>query len=62
RWDYAALAGIWGGRGYRVQTKRELRQALFAAFGESSFALLDVRLDPGETSQVLKNYLKRIRG
>lgn len=62
RWDYAALAGIWGGRGYRVQTKRELKQALFAAFREPSFALLDVKLEAGETSQVLRDYLRRIRG
>jgi indolepyruvate decarboxylase len=62
RWDYARLADIWGGRGYLVKTKRELLQALFAAFRQRRFALLDVRLEPGETSQILKDYLKRIRG
>jgi len=61
-WNYAEMARLWGGKGFRVETKRQMRDALFEAKAQRSFALLDVRLAPGDTSAILKNYLKRIRG
>ncbi len=61
-WDYARLGEIWGGQGYRVETKAGLLHALFSAHASDTFAVLDVRLPEGETSSILQNYLKRIRG
>jgi len=61
-WDYAGLGRLWGGQGYRVESKAEMLQALFIAQASQDFAVLDVQLPLGETSSVLQNYLKRIRG
>lgn len=60
-WDFARLAETWGGTGYRAATKAEFWKALQAAFGQKKFTLIDAVLPLGETSRVLRNYLKRIR-
>ncbi len=60
-WDFARLAETWGGRGFTVRTKREMKAALLAAHGQDRFSVIDALLPLGETSQVLKNYIKRIR-
>lgn len=61
-WDFSRLAKIWGGFGIRVKTKRELWEGLNRCYQQKKFAVLDAVLPLGETSTVLQNYLKRIRG
>jgi indolepyruvate decarboxylase len=61
-WDFAKLAEIWGGVGISVRTKREMFDAVFASYREKKFVMIDAILPLGETSKVLRNYLKRIRG
>jgi indolepyruvate decarboxylase len=61
-WDFAKLAELWGGRGITVHSKKEMLQAMFKASREKKFVIIDAILPLGETSKVLQNYLKRIRG
>ncbi len=60
-WNYAKMAENWNGRGLTARTKREFLQALKLANDEKKFVIIDATLPEGETSQALRNYLKRIR-
>lgn len=60
-WDFARLAELWGGRGITVRTKREMLEAVESAAKEQSFVIIDALLPPGETSKVLRNYIRRVK-
>jgi indolepyruvate decarboxylase len=56
-WPFAALAGLWGGRGFDARTPRELREALAAASLEDRFTLIDVKLQRGDVSPILQGFV-----
>jgi indolepyruvate decarboxylase len=61
RWPFARLADLWGGRGFDAGTPGELRTALDAAFEESRFSLVDVRLEPGDISPILRGFVRAFK-
>ncbi len=54
--DYAQLAAVLGGRGFRVKTGRELREALRLARESDIFSILDVRISPDDVSPALRRF------
>ena len=64
--DYAQLAVVLGGRGFEVQTDRELREALQLARESNSFSILDVRISPDDVSPALQRlsalFAKKLKG
>jgi indolepyruvate decarboxylase len=60
-WPFAALAPLWGGRGFTVRTPREFREALAAAWAGDSFALIDVKLAPGDVSPILSGFVRAFK-
>ena len=63
---YAEIAKNLGGAGRRVQTRKELRDALAAAVAdESSFHVIEIMLERGELSRTLSRFvegIKKMRG
>ena len=57
-WPFAKLADLWGGRGIEVQTPGELRSALEEAVAERSFTLIEVRLERGDISPILRGFVE----
>jgi indolepyruvate decarboxylase len=60
-WPLAQLAEAWGGRGFTVRTPGEFRQALSAAWESDRFSLLDVSLEPGDLSPILRGFVQAFR-
>jgi thiamine pyrophosphate-dependent acetolactate synthase large subunit-like protein len=60
-WPFAALAGLWGGRGFTARTPREFREALAAAWAGDAFALIDVKLARGDVSPILKGFVRAFK-
>jgi len=60
-WPFAKLAELWGGKGYTASTRKEMLAALFQAYRQKAFAIIDARIPRGHTSQVLRSYLTKIR-
>ncbi len=60
-WPFAELARLWGGRGFDVRTPGELRAALATAFDESRFSLIDVALQPGDVSPILRGFVQAFK-
>jgi indolepyruvate decarboxylase len=60
-WPFAELARLWGGRGFDVRTPDELRSALAAAFDEPRFSLIDVALQPGDVSPILRGFVQAFK-
>jgi len=60
-WPFAKLADLWGGRGFDVRTPGELRAALDAAFDEPRFTLIDVVLEPGDISPILRGFVRAFK-
>jgi indolepyruvate decarboxylase len=56
-WPYAKLAEDWGGRGFRVDTVIDLREALAAAARIPSFVLIEARISPDDLSPVSRKYI-----
>jgi indolepyruvate decarboxylase len=56
-WPYAKLADDWGGRGFRVDTVIDLREALAAAARIPSFVLIEARISPDDLSPVSRKYI-----
>jgi indolepyruvate decarboxylase len=54
RCDYAQLATVLGGRGFRVETSAAFRQALQLARESDKFSILDVRMAPDDVSPALQ--------
>jgi indolepyruvate decarboxylase len=65
-WHYADMAASLGGEGVRVQTRRELRDALArAASRRGRFQLIDALIPPGVLSSTLQRFVdgvKRMKG
>lgn len=57
-WPFARLAELWGGRGIEVETPGQLRRALDEAVTETRFTLLEVRLEPGDISPILRGFVE----
>jgi indolepyruvate decarboxylase len=60
-WPFARLADLWGGRGFDAATPGELRTALDAAFDEPRFTLIDVRIEPGDISPILRGFVRAFK-
>ena len=54
--DYAKLAVVLGGRGFRVKTGQELREALVLARESDTFSILDVCISPDDVSPALQRF------
>ena len=57
-WPFARLAEIWGGRGFEIHTPGELREALNLAVMERQFALIEVKLQRGDISPILRGFVE----
>lgn len=60
-WPYAKLTELWGGRGFEVRTAREFRDALAAAWREERHTLIEVHLQKGDISPVLRRFVQAIK-
>jgi len=60
-WPFATLAELWGGRGYNVRTPREFRDALNGAWDLGAFALIDLALEPGDISPILRGFVRAFK-
>ena len=60
-WPFARLAELWGGRGFEVKTPGELRQALTEANDENGFSLLEVQLQRGDISPILRGFVEAFK-
>jgi indolepyruvate decarboxylase len=60
-WPFAALAECWGGRGFPVHTPRQLRDALAAAWRTDCFTLIDVALERGDVSPILRGFVQAFK-
>ena len=54
---FAKLAELWGGRGFNARTPREFRQALTAAWADGAFTVIEVALQPGDVSPILRGFV-----
>ncbi|HVN39008.1 MAG TPA: thiamine pyrophosphate-binding protein [Myxococcota bacterium] len=57
-WPYAELAQAWGGVGFQVESRAELREALRAANEVREFALIECRVPPTDISPVSRRYIR----
>ena len=60
-WPFAKLAELWGGRGVRAFTPRQLRDALTAAYGQQRFTLIEVGLRQGDVSPILRGFVQAFK-
>jgi indolepyruvate decarboxylase len=60
-WPFATLAELWGGRGFDARTPRQLRDALGAASREDRFTLIDVKLQQGDVSPILRGFVSAFK-
>jgi indolepyruvate decarboxylase len=61
-WHFADMAGPMGGTGFRVRTRRELRDALRqAAVVRGKFQLIEVMIPRGVLSDTLDRFVKGVR-
>ena len=60
-WPFAKLGELWGGRGFEVQTPRQLRDALAAAEKENRFSLIEVKLARGDLSPILRRFVREFK-
>jgi indolepyruvate decarboxylase len=60
-WPFAKLAELWGGRGFNARTPRELRDALYDAWEDGAFAVIDVALESGDISPILRGFVRAFK-
>jgi indolepyruvate decarboxylase len=60
-WPFAQLAELWGGRGFMVHTPGELRAALDEASTERQFAVIEIALEPGDISPILRGFVQAFK-
>jgi indolepyruvate decarboxylase len=60
-WPYASLAELWGGCGLPARTPRELRDALAAAWRHDQFTLIEVALERGDLSPILRGFVQAFK-
>ena len=57
-WPFADLATLWGGNGFTVRTPGEFRDALAAAWDGDRFSVIDVVLERGDVSPILRGFVQ----
>ncbi len=57
-WQYAQLARLWGGVGFRVETVAELRDALEEAAKSSSFVIIEAMTGSRDLSPITVKYIR----
>ncbi len=57
-WPFADLARLWGGRGEVARTPKEFREALAAAWADDRFSLIEVTLERGDISPILRGFVQ----
>ena len=60
-WPFAKLAELWGGRGLTARTPGEFRRALNDAWQTDCFSLIDVALQPGDLSPILRGFVQAFK-
>jgi indolepyruvate decarboxylase len=60
-WPFAKLAELWGGRGVDVRTPGEFRRALNDAWESDRFYLIDVALERGDLSPILRGFVQAFK-
>jgi indolepyruvate decarboxylase len=60
-WPFAKLADLWGGRGFEVTTPSQLSAAIAQALVLDCFALIEVRLKPGDISPILQRFTQAFK-
>ncbi|MFN3477252.1 MAG: thiamine pyrophosphate-dependent enzyme, partial [Candidatus Methylomirabilales bacterium] len=60
-WDYVGIAKALGGRGIRVETRGELREALKAAEGSPVFSLIEVVISSDDISPAWQRIAKEVK-
>jgi len=60
-WPFASLAELWGGTGLEARTPRQLRDALAAAWRNDCFTLIDVALERGDLSPILRGFVQAFK-
>jgi indolepyruvate decarboxylase len=60
-WPFAKMADLWGGRGFNARTPRQLRDALAVAWLDDRFTLIDVALQPGDVSPILRGFVQAFK-
>ena len=57
-WPFAQLADLWGGHGVQVKTPGQLRIALEEAVSCTTFTLIEVPLERGDLSPILRGFVE----
>jgi indolepyruvate decarboxylase len=57
-WPYAELAQAWGGVGFSVESRAELREALRAAHQVRDFVLIECHVPPNDLSPISRRYIR----
>jgi indolepyruvate decarboxylase len=60
-WPFAKLADLWGGRGVHAFTPRQLRDALHTAYDDRTFTLIEVGLQKGDVSPILRGFVEAFK-
>jgi indolepyruvate decarboxylase len=60
-WPFAKLAELWGGRGLNARTPAEFTQALSEAWESDRFAVIDVALERGDLSPILRGFVQAFK-
>ncbi len=60
-WPFTRLAEDWGGVGFRADTPRALWESLLKAHAEKRFSLIEVPLEKGDISPVLRRFSEALR-
>jgi indolepyruvate decarboxylase len=60
-WPFAKLAELWGGRGFSARTPGEFQHALAAAWQSDRFSLVDVALERGDLSPILRGFVQAFK-
>jgi thiamine pyrophosphate-dependent acetolactate synthase large subunit-like protein len=60
-WPFAKLAELWGGRGLSARTPGEFTRALHEAWQGDSFTVIDVVLDRGDLSPILRGFVQAFK-
>jgi indolepyruvate decarboxylase len=60
-WPFAKLAELWGGRGFNARTPGEFKTALNAAWESDQFTVIDVALERGDLSPILRGFVQAFK-
>jgi indolepyruvate decarboxylase len=60
-WPFAQLAELWGGRGFNARTPGEFTRALIDAWQSDRFSVVDVALQPGDLSPILRGFVQAFK-